>query len=121
MTSVKGQFKNDFVSSPDGRKQRGGCNAKAPQVLIPFDSREAVSISEAARIAGRTVVTMRAWAAIHDLGRMVGGRWAVSRVALAMHLDNDRKALQAYLDGDRHSPGVISYFERLGLAPEPNR
>src|SRR5476651_1578837 len=90
--------------------------ARPPQVLIPFDCREAVTIPEAAKIARRTVVTMRAWAALYDLGRMVGGRWAVSRVALAMHLDGDRKALRAYLDGERQSRDVVAYFESLGLA-----
>jgi hypothetical protein len=92
-------------------------DVRAPQVLIPFDIKEALTISEAAAIAGRTVVTMRAWAAMHDLGRRVGGRWLISRVALAIHLDNDRTTLKAYLDGDRHSRNVVSYFERLGLVP----
>ena len=45
-----------------------------PRVLIPFDIAEALSVPEAAKIVGRTIVTVRTWAAIHDLGRPVGGR-----------------------------------------------
>ena len=58
---------------------------------------------------------MRAWAANFDLGRPVGGRWMISRVALAMYLDSDRKALRAYLSGDRESALVVAYFQRFGL------
>jgi hypothetical protein len=39
----------------------------------------------------------------------------VSQVALAMFLDGDRKALKAYLAGERSSDLVRSYFDRLGL------
>jgi hypothetical protein len=88
-----------------------------PHVLLPFDIREALSISDAARIAGRRPVTVREWAANYDIGRRVGGRWMVSRVALAMHLDNDRNALKAYLAGDRESETVTGYFRRFGLDP----
>jgi hypothetical protein len=86
-----------------------------PHVLVPFDLKEALAISEAAAIAGRSTVTVRAWAANFDLGRPVGGRWMISRVALAMFLESDRKALRAYLSGDRESALVVAYFQRLGL------
>jgi hypothetical protein len=89
-----------------------------PHVLIPFDLDEAVTVAQAAQIAGRTAVTVRAWAAVHDLGRPIGRRWMVSRVALAMHLDGDREALKAYLAGDRESALVTNYFQRFGLQPQ---
>jgi hypothetical protein len=89
-----------------------------PHVLIPFDLKEALAISEAAAIAGRSTVTVRTWAANFDLGRPVGGRWMISRVALAMYLDSDRKALRAYLSGDRESEIVVHYFRRFGLQPQ---
>ena len=89
-----------------------------PQVLIPFDLDEAVTVAQAAQIAGRTAVTVRTWAAVHDLGRPIGRRWMVSRVALAMHLDGDREALKAYLAGDRESALVTNYFQRFGLQPQ---
>lgn len=92
--------------------------AEKPRILIPFDIGEALSISEAATIAGRSTVTVRTWAANFDLGRPVGGRWMISRVALAMFLESDRRALKAYLSGDRESRLVISYFERFGLRPQ---
>src|SRR6204780_2783298 len=88
-----------------------------PHVLLPFDIREAVPISDAARIAGRSTVTVRTWAANLDLGRPVGGRWMISRVALAMFLESDRKALRAYLSGDRENGLVVSYCQRFGLQP----
>jgi len=87
-----------------------------PQVLRPFHRSEALSIAEAAAIAGRSVRTIREWCARLDIGRRVGGQWAVSRVALAMFLDGDRAALDAYLRGDRTSPTVTAYFERSGIS-----
>jgi hypothetical protein len=39
----------------------------------------------------------------------------VSKVALAMFLDHDLKALKAYHAGDRTSALVESYFKREGL------
>ncbi len=86
-----------------------------PQVLIPYDRRESITLDHAARHIGRSVATLRQWAAVHDLGRKVGGRWEVSRVALAMHLDGNVQALAAYLAGDRTSDMVRSYFQRAGI------
>jgi Helix-turn-helix domain len=91
-----------------------------PRVLLPFDIAEALTVAQAARIAGRSTVTLRTWAAIHDLGRPIRRRWMISRVALAMFLESDRKALKAYLAGDRESRLVVSYFERFGLDPKEN-
>jgi hypothetical protein len=85
------------------------------KVLIPFDQSEAISLTEAGVIAGRGRETIRLWAIDHGIGRLVAGRWAVSRVALAMYLDDDREALDEYLSGDRQSPRVRPYFERVGL------
>ena len=91
-----------------------------PQVLRPFHRSEAHSIAEAARVAGRSVRTIRDWCARLDIGRRVGGQWAVSRVALAMFLDGDREALASYLRGDRISRSVLEYFERYRVqAPKP--
>jgi hypothetical protein len=87
------------------------------RVLVPWDAREAICVTEAAKIAGCTPVTIRTWAHLDGLGRRVGGRWMISKVALAMFLDGDRSALLAYLQGDRESELVIAYFERCGLAP----
>ena len=90
-------------------------NPDVPRVLIPFDRREALSLVQAAEIAGRSVETIRRWASLNDLGRRIGGQWAVSRVALAMFLDGDRAALKAYLRGDSDGPLVAGYFIRAGL------
>ena len=86
------------------------------KILSPFDKRECISLKEAADIAGRSESTMRNWCDEYGLGRRIGGGpWSVSRVALTMHLDGDRKALRAYHAGDRTSDLVAPYFERAGL------
>jgi hypothetical protein len=97
-----------------------------PRVLRPFHRNEAIPIAEAAAIAGRSVRTLREWCLLHDIGRRIGGQWAVSKVALAMHLDGDKDALAAYLAGDRSSPTAVAYFERCEVSlprrqnPTPN-
>lgn len=81
-----------------------------PHVLRPYNRSEALTVPEAAQIAGRSVRTIREWCLLHDIGRRIAGRWAVSRIALAMFLEGDRKALDAYLRGDRSSRAVLTYF-----------
>lgn len=50
------------------------------------------------------------------MGRRIGGgTWSVSKVALAMFLDGDQRALRAYHAGDRTSELIAGYFERSGL------
>jgi hypothetical protein len=86
------------------------------KILVPFDKRECISLKEAAGIAGKSESTMRAWVEEHGLGRRIGGgTWSISRIALAMFLDGDHKALRAYLAGDRTGETVARYFVRAGL------
>ena len=86
------------------------------QVLIPFDRREAISLRTAAKTADRSESTVRIWCQEKGIGRKVAGDvWFVSRVALAM-FDNDIRALNAYKGGDRSSPLVTAYYDRLGLS-----
>jgi hypothetical protein len=81
------------------------------QILRPFDKRECISLKQAAGIAGKSESTLRGWCDQHGLGRRVGGgSWLVSKVALAMFLDGDEKALQAYHCGDRCGDVVRHYF-----------
>jgi hypothetical protein len=87
------------------------------QVLIPYDVLEGISLAEASGIAGKSVGTIANWCRDHGLGRRVGGgTWVVSKVALAMFLDDDKKALRVYHAGDRSSDLVVRYFERFGLS-----
>ncbi len=87
-----------------------------PRVLVPFDRREALTLAEAAEIAGKSISTVRNWCAVHDIGRRVaGGPWQISRIALAMFLDGDGIALEKYLAGDRETDVVRNYFRRAGL------
>lgn len=94
-------------------------NQMRPQVLVPWDVREAISVVDAAELIGCSLVTVRNWASMHGLGRRVGGKWMLSRVALRMYLDGDRRALGAYLMGDRESELVLSYFAGCGLLEKP--
>ncbi|MCJ2035757.1 hypothetical protein MKK54_16225 [Methylobacterium sp. J-068] len=88
----------------------------ANRCLIPFDRREGLSLSQAAKVAGKSVDTVRLWCLNHNIGRRVGGgSWVVSRVALTMFLDDDSRALKAYLAGSRSQVDVATYFQRLGL------
>ncbi len=92
-----------------------------PQVLTPYSKAEALSLKEAAFISGRSIVTVKKWAALNHLGRVVGGsRWEVSRPALQMWLDGDKAALKRYLAGDRESPQVAHYFAVTGV-PLPHK
>lgn len=91
-----------FVPSADAERH----------VLNPFHAREAVSVAAAAKVAGKSVGTIRNWCRDYCIGRRVaGGEHAVSRVALQMLLNGDKAALRAYQTGDRSTPSVRSYFE----------
>jgi len=87
-------------------------------VLLPYDAREVVTVADAAALAGgRSQRTVRNWVEQHGIGRRIaGGKIDVSRVALQMLLDGDRKALAAYQEHGRSHPLVRLYFERFGLA-----
>jgi hypothetical protein len=109
------------TSGTFGTAGTGGTNGTevafsgGPQVLRPFHRGEVLSIAEAAHLAGKSVRTIRDWCLLHDLGRRIGGQWAVSKVTLAMWLDGNKEALAAYLAGDRSSPTVTAYFERCDV------
>ena len=85
--------------------------------LKPHIRGEAISLKQAAELAGRTESTVRNWCSQRGVGRRIaGGKWDVSRVALAMLLDGDAEALAAYLSGDRLSALVKPYFDRYGIS-----
>ena len=93
---------------------------REPQTLRPFHRSEVLSVAKAANVAGKSVRTIRGWCQLHDVGRHIGGRWAVSCVALSMLLDGNKEALAAYLTGDRTSSMIKSYFDRCNV-PLPRR
>jgi hypothetical protein len=76
-----------------------------------------MTLKDFARQANRSPASARETVHIQGLGRKVGGRWLVSRVAAAAYLDGDRDALAAYWAGDRSSELVRPYYERLGIDP----
>jgi hypothetical protein len=84
--------------------------------LVPYNAREAISITCAAKRAGKSDTTIRGLCQRRHIGRRIGGTWSVSQVALAMWLDGDMDALAAYHDGARaHYEPVAKYYRRLGL------
>jgi hypothetical protein len=103
-------------TAPRSRVPMSGTDTDERKILSPFDIRECICLKDAAAIAGRSESTLRNWCDEHGLGRRVGGgTWSVSRVALAMFLDGDLKALRAYHAGHRTDPRVVKYFERAEL------
>lgn len=87
----------------------------APASLYPFIALEALSVSAAAARAGVSVGTIRNWCDWHSIGRKIGGVWKVSKVALQMYLDGDRRALELYLAGDRTDDRVRAYYQGEGI------
>lgn len=83
--------------------------------LRPYSREEALSVEEAANRTGRKQPTIRAWCARHSIGRHVGGRWAVSKVALHLFENGHSEALAAYLAGDRHNPTIAAAFHAEGV------
>lgn len=102
---------------------RGICKSATsePQVLRPFDRREAITVDEAAELCARDVRTVRRWCVAFDIGRRIaGGPWSVSVVALSMLLNDDKNALRQYLAGDRRSALIVAYFESADLGDLPH-
>jgi len=86
-------------------------------ILVPFNPQEAISVAEAAERSGKSESTVRSWCVVHGIGRrVVDGHWQVSRVALQMLLEDDKKGLFAYHQGERTTPLVAEYFNRSGLS-----
>lgn len=99
------------------RRQKPMARLSDSRCLIPFDRREGLTTAEAAERANRTERTIRIWCRDHDIGRRIaGGPWLVSKVALTMFLNDDHRALNAYLAGDRSSPIILKYYAQEGLA-----
>ena|SRR5258708_33000888 len=85
--------------------------------LRPYHRDEAVEVCWVAFEVEKTERTVRNWCAQFGIGRrnLAGGRWSVSRVALAMFLDGNTPALNAYLAGQRQCQLVAPYYHRAGL------
>ncbi|MCJ2084314.1 helix-turn-helix domain-containing protein [Methylobacterium sp. J-090] len=107
---------NGKVTGREASPRLTSVAAVATHCLVPFNRREGLTTAEAAEQANRTERTIRMWCRDHDIGRRIaGGPWLVSRVALAMFLNDDAPSLRSYLAGDRHSPEVAAYFASEGL------
>jgi hypothetical protein len=87
-------------------------------VMTPFNSDEAMTLHQAAFRAGKCQNTIRNWCEGEGLGRRIGGKWYVSKVALELWLDGETAALARYLQGDRGDRVVVAYFRKFGLTPQ---
>jgi hypothetical protein len=87
-------------------------------VLSPYDADEVSTLQQAADRARKSPGTIRNWCESEGVGRRIGGKWCVSKVALEMYLDGETSALGRYLEGDRESSDVVAYFNRFGLRPQ---
>jgi hypothetical protein len=94
---------------------KGGSLMSETQQTHPFDPRECISRSDAAKKAGVTGGTISGWCEKYGIGRRIGGHWKISKVALRMHLEGAYEALAAYHAGARTDPKVVRYFVQEGL------
>jgi hypothetical protein len=83
----------------------------------PYNREEAIEVHLAALEAARSDRAIRNWCDQFGISRrhLAGGRWMISRVALAMLMDGNSVALDAYLGGQRQGKPVASYYHRCGL------
>jgi hypothetical protein len=86
-------------------------------ILRPFDPAEAIRITKAAMLAGKSERTIRNLCRERHIGRRIAGQWAVSVVALDMLLAGDDEGLDAYLAGDRSSARVVTYYTARSIPP----
>lgn len=84
------------------------------KILCPFDRAEAMTVKDAAFMSGKSVGCIRLWCERYGIGRKIGGRCYVSRVAYSMHMSGDPEALAAYHRGER-TEIVAKYFRRLNI------
>lgn len=96
-------------------RNNGGKTVTGLPLLMRRD--EVIPIKRAAAHAMVSPDTIRRWFHDDGIGRQAGPNAPVqiSIVALEMRMCGDWPALEAYLNGDRVSPGVVRYFEHLGI------
>lgn len=85
-------------------------------VLKPYDPEEAIGIHTACELSGASRGRIIQLCEQHGLGRKIGARWAVSRVALHAFLNDDREGLNSYLAGDRTGPVVARLYHAAGVS-----
>ena len=91
------------------------------RILDPYSPQETYSVAEAALRAGVCLQTIRTWCDTHGVGRVVAGRFKVSKPALEMLLSGDSSALELYHAGKLSHPRVAIYFERCGIVNSSER
>jgi hypothetical protein len=91
----------------DGQSQTGSVNLRGKKRIV---------VAMLVTGGGFYVISRQSGSPLRLAGTARAHRkWSVSKVALWMYLDGDRKALRVYHSGDRTGVVVKSYFERAGL------
>ena len=75
---------------------------------------DAISVSVACKLSGRSGETVRQWCKTYGIGIQVSKNacWRVSRPALRALLNGDAEAVQAIRAGDRRNPIAAEYYKR---------
>jgi len=89
-------------------------------VLKPYDPIDAIGIKTACELSGGSRARVIQLCEQYGLGRKIGARWAISKVALHAFLNDDQEGLSAYLAGDRSGPAVICAY-RAADVPLPSQ
>jgi len=90
-----------------------------PRVLIPFIAKEACTVSQAAKIAGKSAGTIRNWIERFHIGCRVGpSHFMVSKIALRLLLCREWPGLLDYLRGDRLGDRVLLHIIALEINPD---
>jgi hypothetical protein len=88
--------------------------------LKPYDPIDAIGIRAACKLSGWSRPRVIELCEQNGLGRKIGARWAISKVALHAFLNDDREGLSAYLGGDRAGPAVTCAYHAAGV-PLPSQ
>lgn len=87
--------------------------------LIPYIPQERMTGAEASKMLGVSTSTIFRYARDHHLGRLIGGKLALSRVAVQLWAEDNQDLLARYLAGDRSSDQMRDIYRRLGIALPP--
>jgi hypothetical protein len=99
-----------LLGGPNGRPVQNGF-----AVLKPYDPFDAIGIKAACELSGGSRARVIQLCEQYGLGRKIGARWAISKVALHAFLNDDKEGLRAYLAGDRSGPAVTSAYRAAGV------
>ncbi|KAA0122079.1 DNA-binding protein [Methylobacterium sp. P1-11] len=81
-------------------------------VLIPYIPDERMSPEEGAKLLGVSRSTLLRWSHDFGLGRLIGKKLVLSRVAVQLWIEEQHELLARYHAGDRSSEQIRHQFAR---------